>query len=280
MKNEFILFLVIVCNANLHSQINNESLPVNCIPKEFSGKTPVPYQYVREADVMWAKRIYRTIDLREKINIPLYYPLDEDMCRKSIFEVIKLNLLAGNITAFGKPLIDEEFKYPMTVEEVKNILISIDTIDITDITTGLQTASVIQVEIVPEDIKRYWIMEDWFFDKQRSVMEARIVAICPLREKYSQNGEFRGYEPLFWLYYNQCRPYFVKQPVLWWSQNTAAMPSMDDIFIKRIFSGFIHKESNVYGRHIIQYATGKDALLEAEKIKNELINLESDFWHY
>ena len=36
----------------------------------------VPYTHLREADVTWEKRVWRTIDIREKVNQPLYYPTD------------------------------------------------------------------------------------------------------------------------------------------------------------------------------------------------------------
>ncbi len=40
------------------------------IPK----KDPIPYPYVKEADVMWEKTVWRRINLREKMNHPLYFP--------------------------------------------------------------------------------------------------------------------------------------------------------------------------------------------------------------
>ena len=85
---------------------------------------------------------------------------------------------------------------------------------------------------------------------------------------------------MFWLYYNECRPVFATEPVLWCKANTAAKPSLDDIFEKRIFSSFIHKESNVYNRSIIEYQEGMEALTESEKIKEEIFNFEHDMWHY
>lgn len=255
--------------------------PVPCPPTQFSSKKPVPYVYVREADVMWSKRIWRTIDLREKMNEPLYYPLEEDICRHSLWEVIKRAVLSGEITAYGKPVFDDEFNFPLTPEEAAGIISSQDTIMSVDPNTGLADTVIVKTTIAPENIKRYWLKEDWFFDKERSVMEVRIIGLCPLVEKLDKStGDFRGYSPLFWLYYPECRPVFAREPVLWWKMNTAAQPSMDELFQKRIFASYIHKESNVYNRAIIEYTNGIDALLESDRIKEDIFNFEQDLWHY
>ena len=36
----------------------------------------ISYPYVREADVMWMKRYWRVLDLREKINHNYFYPIE------------------------------------------------------------------------------------------------------------------------------------------------------------------------------------------------------------
>ncbi|HEY6159617.1 MAG TPA: gliding motility protein GldN, partial [Bacteroidia bacterium] len=223
-----------------------------------TGREPVQYVNVREADVMWSKYIWRTIDMREKLNQPLFYPLEEDNARNSLWEVIKRSVLDGKITAYGKPVFDDEFRYPLTVEEASKIIYTTDTVDAVDL-DGNPVRTPVTTSITPEQVVRYWVKEDWFFDKERSVMEVRIVGICPLIEKNDPGtGEFRGYAPLFWLYYSQCRPVFAKEPVLWWKANQSAQPTLDDIFEKRIFASFIHKESNVFNRTITEYKEGID----------------------
>lgn len=275
--------IILLCSIGVKAQLppGNSPRPVPCPPTQFDDKKPIPYVYVREADIMWSKRIWRTLDLREKINLPLYYPLEEDNCSNSLWEVIKRSVLTGQITAYGKPAFDDEFNFPLSAEEAAKLIYSEDTVVTLDPSTNQPKTVIIKNEITPEKIKRYWVKEDWFFDKQRSVMEVRIVGICPLVEKVDQaTGDFRGYSPLFWLYYSECRPVFAKEPVLWWKANEGARPSLDDIFEKRIFSGYIHKESNVYNRAIIEYTEGKDALFESDRIKEDVFNFEHDLWHY
>ncbi len=120
----------------------------------------------------------------------------------------------------------------------------------------------------------------WFFDNKRSVMDVRIIGLCPLFEKIDpSSGDFRGYSPLFWIYYNQCRETFAKEQLMYWQGNNAPQPSIDDVFIKRIFSSFIHKESNVYDRSIASYKQGADALIESEKIKEAIFLFEEGMWN-
>jgi gliding motility associated protien GldN len=123
------------------------------------------------------------------------------------------------------------------------------------------------------------VKEDWFFDKQRSVMDVRIIGLCPIQEILDENGELKGMKPLFWVYFPECRKLFANNEVYnrW---NDAERRTYEDVFFKRLFGSYIYKESNVYDRNIQQYAKGMDGLLEAERIKNDLFNIEHDLWEY
>jgi gliding motility associated protien GldN len=251
------------------------------IKEHLDKKRPVPYTHLREADVMWSKRIWRTMDLREKINHPFYYPTDETVTnRKCLFNVIKYGLMTtGELTAYANPVFDDEFKVEMTPSEVKMSLSYTDTVYTPDLETGELIKKIIPMEIDAEKVKRYWIKEDWFFDKQRSVLDVRIIGIAPMREKIDKStGEFRGFEPLFWVYFPQCRKVFARYEVFN-RKNDAERRTYDEIFHKRLFSSFIHKEANVYDRVIMDYAQGLEALLESDRIKEKIFNLEHDMWH-
>jgi gliding motility associated protien GldN len=136
------------------------------------------------------------------------------------------------------------------------------------------------VETSSTDVMAYWIKEDWFFDRQRSVMEVRILGICPLASKTDPStGEVLGYKPLFWIYFPQLRPLLSKQSVFI-GQNSSMPLTFEDMFQKRMFSSYVHKESNVYDRPISSYTSGLDALLESERVREDVMNFESDLWHY
>ncbi len=252
------------------------------IKEHTKTKRVVPYTHIREADVMWARRVWRTIDLREKMNHPLYFPTEAINDRKSLFDVIRQGLLVdGSITAYSVGAVgtDDEFKKPLLASELKELFTRLDTQYTESLETGDMEMVVQEINLESRDIKMYNIKEDWIFDKQRSTMDIRIIGIAPMQEKRGEDGEVRGYAPLFWLYYPECRYLFAN-----WEafnrENDAERRSFEDIFWKRQFSSYITKWSNVYDRGINQYKTGLNALLEGEEIKQQLFEFEHDLWNF
>ncbi len=242
----------------------------------------VPYPHLREADVMWARRVWRTLDLREKLNHPLYYPTEPINDRKSLFDVIKQGLLVdGSITAYdaGPLLTDDEFRKPLLASELKDIFTRVDTVYTEDLNSGEMVATVQETVLETRDIKMYKIKEDWIFDKQRSTMDIRILGIAPMQEKRGEDGEVRGYAPIFWLYYPELRYVLVNWDVFN-RENDAERRSFESIFWKRQFSSYITKWSNVYDRQLSDYKTGIDGLLEGEEIKQSLFEFEHDLWNF
>jgi gliding motility associated protien GldN len=240
----------------------------------------IPYAHLREADVMWSKRVWRVIDLKEKINQPLYYPSSPILDRKSLYDVIKdAALNDGSITCFDNPAFDDEFRYEMTKSELEKKLFSWDTLQTEDPTTGEMKSAPTKNAVESGEITQYWIKEDWFFDKQRSVLDVRIIGICPLTLKKSETGEILGSTPLFWIYYPEARPIFANQEV-YMRHNDAERRTLEDIFWKRMFSSYARKESNVYNRTIGEYKQGIDALLEADRVKEDIFKYEHDLFHF
>jgi gliding motility associated protien GldN len=94
-----------------------------------------------------------------------------------------------------------------------------------------------------------------------------------------QSGEIKGTKELFWLYYPECR-YIFNNFDVFNSHNNSQQMTFDQLFQLRRFTSYIIKEDNVYDRGIDSYAKGIDALLESEKIKNDLFIMEHDLWHY
>lgn len=289
MKNlKSLLSFLLIINTffNIFSQDKNKSsfYPDVLFPKENTpNRKPISYTSLREADVMWSKRVWRVIDLREKINLPLYYPDSPILDRKSLFDAIRTAALQVNptITCFDNAATDDEFRYDMTQTEVLRKLISWDTLDIPDVeNNGNSKKTPVPTETTSADIWKYWVKEDWFYDKQRSMMDVRIIGLCPLIEKRSESGEHMGGDkPLFWIYFPEARPVFANTEV-YMRHNDAERRTLDDIFWKRMFSSYVRKESNVYDRGIYDYKVGLDQLLESERVKNDIFTYEHDLWHF
>src|SRR5438045_1716234 len=125
MKTIFkMIFAILLMSEITQAQCFPQSLvqkpqtPNPCAIGRASRPYPVSYVNLREADIMWSKRIWRTIDLREKLNLPMYYPTEPKVCLMSLFDVLKCAILESNLTAFANPAFDDEFTTPMTKEEV------------------------------------------------------------------------------------------------------------------------------------------------------------------
>jgi len=267
---------VILSNADLEAQ-NSLVLDGVYVKENTPARKPIPYVNLREADVMWSKRIWRKIDLREKINHPIYYPVNPSNARKSLIQVIREGVLEGSITAYKS--LDDEFKEPMTKAEFEAIGASVDTAYIENPDTYEVEMKILKNEFDPGKIKEFRIKEDWFFDKQRSVMEVRIIGICPVMEVLNDDGSKKGDNPLFWIYYPEARNVFANNEVFN-RHNDGERRTYEDYFWKRQFGSYIYKESNEHDRQINEYTLGMDALLEAERVKDEIFTFEHDLWEY
>lgn len=265
-------------SAGLYAQ--NKILDGVYIKENTPTRRVIPYTQIREGDAMWTKRIWRTLNMREKLNHPLFFPTEEIKDRKSLFQVIKYGIEEGTITAYGNALFDDEFQEPLTKTEALDKLGEYVTIYREDDDGNVVMDSAFQ-EVGGYSIRQYWTKEEWFFDRERSVMDVRILGICPVQEKMEEDGvTFKGYLPLFWIYFPEARYVFANFDVFN-TFNDAERRTYEDLFWKRVFSSYIRKESNVYDRLIQSYkGTNIDMLLEAERVKQEIFNFEHDMWHY
>lgn len=250
--------------------------------KHINDLKPIPYPYLRESDVFWEKRVWRSVDFREKMNHPLYFPETPQGSWRSLMQILWDAVRSGDITAYSPGRTDNfEEMLPVAASQLEGELTSSVQSRVPDpnnpdvfITTTVQT------EFTPQDIKLLWIKEDWIFDKQRSEMQIRIIGICPVQEDIDPaTNIFRGYKPLFWLYYPEIRPILAQHEVFN-TLNSAHRLTFDQLFLQRRFSSFIIKEDNVFDRRIDDYASGIDALLESERIKNEIRDFEQELWVY
>jgi gliding motility associated protien GldN len=248
-------------------------------------KRVVPYPALREADVMYTKRVWRQMDLREKVNHQFYYPITEIQDRASLFDVVRKAVLEeGTLTAYGTGPVgtDDEFKYPLSAAQVDSLLNPTTTTMVdTDLDGEPDTPTETKNSITSPEILYFQVKEDWIWDRHRSERYVRIIGIAPMYEKSIGDGDesAKSVQPLFWLYYPECRYVFANSEAFN-PFNDAQRRTFEDIFQKRYFASYIVKESNVYDRKISDYARGVDGLLEAERIKDDLFTLEHDLWHY
>ncbi|MBQ3733666.1 MAG: gliding motility protein GldN [Bacteroidales bacterium] len=262
---------------------------------------PIAYTPVRQADVMYYWTIWRIIDLREKVNHPLYFPADQKGTWRSLGQTIfdAIDMSNPEKTDDVLPVYQDEMcTMPYSRDELQGLVSMTQTISDYDIETGeeIGTKELI-ITFEPKQITQYRMKEVWYFDKQYSTFRVQILQIEPMIQYDRSEGKSSNYDDesedsedvkgelvlksLGHIYYNELRPYLARQEVFN-MKNQAARLSFDDLITwKRDFSSLIYKESNVYDRDIEDYiANSRDQRIESERITDKLRTFEHDLWEF
>ncbi|NUY81778.1 gliding motility protein GldN [Flavobacterium sp. MAH-1] len=322
--------LVIVCAAAASHTFGQSNLLNAKTPDEIGKKTPaqlisdndkpLPYGYVHDRDVLMGKTVWEYIDLDQRVNFPMYYPVDTANIgkdRRSLFNVLLANVQNGKIT---EVYADEYFNTKKTLKDMESVFTYIDTLDSgrdelnnnRDLYFARETKAVVKkdkkgrvisstpggtvpaqkqldpqfinkTELTPADVKGYRIKGYWYFDKRQGELKYRMLAICPVAIEARDIGKEKA-EPieLFWVYFPAIRDVLHEHKAF--NDRNSAMPiSFDHLLNSRRFSGEIYKEENVYGdRQIADYMkdNAQMQLLESERIKDKIRDFEQDMWNY
>ena len=275
-----ILLLFIAASSNAQQILNTPPRDGVVDRSEKMDKKPIAYPWIRNADYVWERRMWRVIDMREKMNQPMYYPETPHNNWRSLMTIMMDAIKEGSLTAYDASSPTDEFIAPLGYKELMAKVEKADSMQLQRPYPPYDYYdTVIIKKLTTTDIKKIRVKEDWFFDKQRSMMEVRIIGLCPVIDKFNDDGSYRGMQPLFWIYFPEARPILAKAEVFN-RFNSASRMTYDDFFWKRMFTSYIYKVDNQYDRKISEYATGLDSMLESERIKEELLNFEQQLWEY
>ena len=250
-------------------------------------KKPIPLSRVREVDVMYERTLWREIDLRQKENFPLYYPISPKIIgsRVNFFTLLMQGIERGEITPYKPFPESDEFAEVITWEDIRKNP-SLQEEDRTEqqvsIFTGNDTTIFIKGKnlLDDENIQRIVVKEKWFFDKRRSVFECRVMGIMPIFMYMRPGADQPSRIPVCWIYMDEARPLLARHPVFN-NFNEAQNISYDDFFVQNRYKARPIRIANVYNnRYIEEYALGLDALYEAQHIEDMLFDWEQDRWEY
>ncbi|MGZ3999451.1 MAG: type IX secretion system ring subunit PorN/GldN [Mucilaginibacter sp.] len=237
-----------------------------------------PYATIRESDAPYVKRVWREIDVREKMNQYMASP------KQALINILMDAIAAGELTAYdANPDLKNDpdgdgFYTRLSPAQAK--LRMADSVPVDKFNDkGDKIGTVMQPgQFIADSIVKFRIKEDWVFDRQRSTFEPRIIGIAPMIRK-TVGGVTLDYQPAFWIYFPDARQILAtKEAVNRNNDNTGL--SYDDIFMKRIFTSYVVKVTNDKNDRIKDYAQGIDRLYESERVKKELMDWELNLWQY
>jgi gliding motility associated protien GldN len=278
MKNLIFLFCLLL-SVNSFSQVNilNASNPSeigiqNFDQKQSDNDSFLEFDYIDERDILWSKIVYEKIDLNEKLNFPLLFPVNDETYeknRKSLWRILKENIINKRITElyFDR---NDNFKDKMSFSDVMEV------VSFTELINGVQAPA---EELKSIDITAYRIKGMWYFDKRQGEMKYRLLGLMPVG-KNLKDDDGKNNTDLFWIWYPSVRKILHEEKVFN-DKNNASSISFDQLLVSRRFSSFIYKEDNVYGdRSIKDYkAPGLESILESQRIKKEILDFEQDMWN-
>ncbi|WP_073368567.1 type IX secretion system protein PorN/GldN [Flavobacterium fluvii] len=318
MRNFLIAMISILGSVVSYAQPNLLNAK---IPEEIGIKSaaqlisdndkPLEYGYVDDRDVLMGKTVWEIIDLSERINFPLYFPIDTANIgpdRRSLYDVLTKAIRSGEISEVYS---DSYFNTKKTFKDIKSSLMLIslsnegreqlNVLGLNEefkdlnpgqiskedadklVSKGILPEYIVKSDLTAQDVTQYKIKGYWYFDKRQSELKYRLLGICPITpDVYTMNSDEKDYIELFWVFFPAARD--VLHAAKSFNDKNSAMPiSFDQILNSRRFNAVIYQEENVYGdRGITSYIkdNAQNQLLEAERVKDKIRDFEEDMWNY
>lgn len=255
--------------------------------KKSDNDKPLAYGYVHDRDILMSRTTWEIIDLAEKINFPLYFPIDTANVgpeRRSLYDVLIKGIKKGKIT---EVYTDSYFNTKKSFKDIKASLSRIDTTDAgrEQLNAGMKISPeyIVQQDLTSQDVTQYKIKGVWYFDKRQGELKYRLLGICPVTpDVYTMNSEDPDYIELFWVFFPDARETLFRATAF--NEKNSSMPiTFDQILNSRRFNSMIYREENVYGdRDIKDYMrdNAQSQLLESDRVKDKIRSFEQDMWNY
>lgn len=275
---------IIIDSTSMSDTVNRKSLRNdNAFDKSnLTQRNPLPYEHLRWDDALFAEKVWRELDLREKMNKVFQYEAKDDNGSQMFIDMLLKAVNSGEVTAFA----DERFTTPMSLQELQQL--TVGTAD-TVAKTKVDDPNVIEAYVVTrasfdaKSVSRIRLKEEWVFDRESSKMFCRILGVAPVKISYLPNGKERGVSIMFWVYYPDLRPILARYEVYNAKNMGQSRMTWEELFESRMFSSYVIKSTldNPANKNIKTYI--KDpilALLEGDNIKEKMFNFEQDLWSY
>lgn len=230
-----------------------------------------------DADLAYMRQIYRELDLTKDANTPLYFPEDVVDGQENLFRLILSKVVDGKVPAYeyldGREVFTDQYKV--------NVPEMLDRFGIYYTSTGSERnrkITIDEADVPTGQVMTYYIIEKWEFDRRSNRMKTRVEAICPV---LSRSGDFGGDAryPMFWVKFDQLRPFLAQQHVFLTDDNNLQRHSLDDYFNLGMYEGDIYKTRNLRNLSMAQQYPDPDDLKRAQdSIDRRLREFGKDLW--
>ncbi|WP_431137367.1 gliding motility protein GldN [Psychroserpens mesophilus] len=251
---------------------------------------PLEYGYVDDRDILFSKMTWEKVVLDERVNFPLYFPVDTNNIgkeRRSLYHTLIKAVKNGTIKNVYN---DEYFNVKRTMKEIKDITTKVDTLDIgydqLNADGYVDPEYITTTNIEAFHISAYLIKGLWYFDKRHGELKYRILGIAPAAPDVnfldSEDESLKTPNALFWVFYPEARE-ILHEAKAFNNKNSAMPISFDHLLNSRRFNAYMYKEENVYGDREVKEYVADNALmqlLESDRIKEKIRNFEQDMWSY
>ena len=293
-KRVLFTFLTVTASVASFAQANllNAKIPEEVGVKtmeqiEADNDAPLPYGYVDDRDILWSKTVWESIDLDERVNFPLYYPIDTigiGNDRRSLYDVLIKNIKNGNIQDIYA---DSYFTERRKFSDLQATLTKVDTTDLgfEQLNAGEQVSPeyINKRELTAADIQEWRVKGVWYFDKRQGELKYRLLGLAPVAPDVNFiDSEQSDLVELFWVWFPSTRE-ILHESKAFNNKNSAKPISFDQLLNSRRFNAIIYKEENVYGdRKVEDYVKNNSLfqLLESQRLQEQIRNKEQDMWSY
>ncbi len=258
--------------------------------KAIDNDKPLEYGYVEDRDIMYSKMTWEKVILDERVNFPLYYPVDTNNIgsnRRSLYDVLTKAIKDGLVESVYD---DSYFTAKRSLKDLDDITRKVDTLDIgydqlnAD---GFVDPEYITTRVIASyDVSAYLIKGLWYFDKRQGELKFRLLGIAPAAADVnfidSDDEANKEPNPLYWVFFPDVRD-ILHEAKAFNNKNSAVPFSFDHLLNARRFNGYVYKEENVYGDRTVDEYINDNALmqlLESDRIKEKIRNFEMDMWSY
>lgn len=283
----FLQVIAVFAQVNVLNATTPEEMYVNPNAEKDSGiDEPIEYEYMDPRDILWGRYVWEVVDLDERVNFPLYFPVDTmniGADRRSLYDVLISNVKSGKLNIYA----DSYFNEKTTLDAISAAISKVDTLDYgyEQYNAGetISEEYINKRNIQAADIEQYYIKGFWYFDKRQGELKYRILGLAPVAPDVNFIGQENStLVPLFWVWFREAREILYNAKVFN-PQNAAQPLSFDHLLNSRRFDGTIFRIDNIMGDRDVKDYISDNAmmqLIESQRLKDEIRNFELDLWSY